>query len=112
MVNKTQQKRFSPKLRLKKGDKVIVVAGRDKGKSGLILEMYPSKNSALVEGVNMVTKHQKPRAEEAGEILTKEMPIHLSNLMYAENGEPTRVGRKLVDGKIVRYSKKTGEILD
>jgi large subunit ribosomal protein L24 len=112
MSSKNTQKRFAPKLRLKTGDTVVVIAGRDKGQTGRILRMFPDTNKALVEGVQLVTKHVKPQPNNAGEIIEKEAAIQLSNLMYSEKGVPTRVGRKLVDGKLVRYSKKSGQILD
>lgn len=104
-----------PKLHIRKGDKVKVLSGNDKGKEGVILEMLPEKNKALVEGINIVTKHVKPSAEKPeGGIEKTEAPIHLSNLMLIDpaNGEPTRIGRKLNDkGKLQRYSKKTGEFI-
>ncbi len=112
MSMKNKNTRFAPKFHVKKGDKVEVIAGKDKGKQGVILEMQPSKNKAVVEGLNVVTKHVKPTETEQGGINKIPAPIHLSNIMLVgSDGEPTRVGRKLVDGKLVRYSKKTGEII-
>ena len=106
-------KRFAPKLHVKKGDKVMVIAGSSKGSTGEIKEIIINKNRAIVEGVNMVKKHTKPANENPGGIIEVEAPIHLSNLMLIDpkSGEPTKVGRKEVDGKMVRYSKKSGEIV-
>lgn len=106
-------KRFAPKLHVKKGDKVMVIAGASKGSSGEIKEIIINKNRAIVEGVNMVKKHTKPANENPGGIIEVEAPIHISNLMLIDpkSGEPTKVGRKEVDGKMVRYSKKSGEIV-
>ena len=105
--------RFAPKLHIKKGDKVVVMAGADKGKEGLVLEVFPDKYRAIVENVNIVKKHLKPTNDNPGGIQEMAAPIHLSNLMLVDpkSGEPTRVGRKVVEGKLVRYSKKSGEII-
>lgn len=113
MTSKNKQKRFAPKLHVKKGDKVKVMAGSAKGSEGIIAEIFPHKNLAIVEGVNLVKKHQKPTNDVPGGIIEKAAPIHLSNLMLVDpkTGEPTRIGRKLVDGKLERYSKKSGEII-
>ena len=104
-----------PKLKIKKGDTVKVIAGNDKGKEGKVLEVFQKENRAIVEGVKMVTKHEKPSAgKPEGGIKKTEASIHLSNLMLIDpsKGEPTRVGRKLNDaGKLQRYSKKTGEFI-
>jgi large subunit ribosomal protein L24 len=101
------------KLHIKKGDTVIVITGESKGQKGRILEIDKAKNRALVEGINMVSKHTKPNAKAPqGGIVKKEAPIHLSNLMLVDpaSGKPTRIGRKLNDkNKLVRYSKKSGE---
>jgi large subunit ribosomal protein L24 len=101
------------KLHIKKGDSVIVITGESKGQKGRILEIDRAKNRALVEGINMVSKHTKPNAKAPqGGIVKKEAPIHLSNLMLVDpaSGKPTRIGRKLNDkNKLVRYSKKSGE---
>ncbi|AXI38662.1 50S ribosomal protein L24 [Bacillaceae bacterium ZC4] len=102
-------------MHVKKGDKVMVIAGKDKGKQGVILAAYPKKNRVLVEGVNIVKKHAKPSQDNTqGGIISKEAPIHVSNVMPLDpkTGEPTRVGYKIVDGKKVRVAKKSGEILD
>lgn len=104
-----------PKLNIRKGDKVKVISGDDKGKEGRVLEVLLQRNRAVVEGINMVTKHQKPSAgKPEGGIKKTEASIHVSNLMLLDpsNGKPTRVGRKLNDkGKLQRYSKKTGEFI-
>jgi len=104
-----------PKLHIKKGDTVQVIAGDDKGKSGKVLEILVLKNKAIVEGINIVTKHQKPSAgKPEGGIKKTEASIHISNLMLVDpaSGKPTRVGRKADDkGKLQRYSKKTGELI-
>lgn len=110
------QKRFSPKLKIKKGDRVIVVAGayKDMNKVREVLEVIPERNRAIVDEVNIVKKHMKPTQDNPGGITEVAAPIHISNLMLVDpkSGEPTRVGRKEVDGKLVRYSKKSGEIID
>jgi len=102
-----------PKLKLRKGDIVKVIAGDSKGQQGRILEMMIEKRKALVEGVNLVSKHSKPNAKNTqGGIIKKEAPIHISNLMLVDGkGNTTRVGRKMEDNKIVRYSKKSGEVI-
>ena len=104
-----------PKLHIKKGDKVKILTGNDRGKTGEVLEVIPSKQKALVEGVNVKHKHEKPSATNPnGGITKKEAPIHISNLMLIDpaTGEATKVGRKKdSEGKLQRYSKKTGEII-
>lgn len=107
----TTSKRFAPKLKIKKGDTVLVTTGADKGTQGEVLKVFPLENKALVEGVRIAKRHIKASAEQAGGIVDKPMPINISNLMLVVNGTPTKVGRKSVDGKIVRYSKTTGEII-
>lgn len=101
------------KLHIKKGDIVIVNAGTSKGMEGKVLEVFPSKQRAIVEGVNMVSKHTKPNAENPqGGIIKKESTIHISNLNHKDpsTGKATRIGRKVAEnGKLVRYSKKSGE---
>jgi large subunit ribosomal protein L24 len=105
-----------PKLHIKTGDTVKVIAGDDKGKSGKILSVDLEKRRAIVEGLNLVTKHVKPSASSPqGGIQKKEAPIHVSNLMLVDpkTGEATRTGRKKNEnGKLVRYSKKTGEVIN
>jgi len=104
------------KLHVKKGDTVVVVSGKDKGKKGTILAAYPSEGRVLVEGVNVVKRHSKPNAANPqGGIVEKEAPIQASNVMIADpkTGAPTRIGKKiLADGTKVRYAKKSGEVLD
>lgn len=101
------------KLHIKKGDRVVVTAGASKGSEGEVKKVIKAKYRAIVEGVNMAKKHTKPTADEPGGINDVEQSIHLSNLQLVDpkSGKPTRVGRKVVDGKLVRYSKKTGEII-
>jgi large subunit ribosomal protein L24 len=102
-------------MHVKKGDKVQVITGKDKGKQGIILDSFPKKDRVLVEGINVVKKHQKPsQLNPQGGIISKEAPIHVSNVMPIDpkTGEPTRVGYKVVDGKKVRVAKKSGEALD
>ncbi len=101
------------KLHIKKGDTVTVITGESKGQQGRVLEVMRKKERAIVEGVNMVSKHTKPNSQNPqGGILKREAPIHISNLLLVDpsTGEATRIGRKLDDkGKLVRYSKKSGE---
>lgn len=104
---------MSKKLHIKKGDMVYVNAGDNKGKQGRVLEVIVKKDRAIVEGINMVSKHSKPtKAAPQGGIIKKEAPVHISNLNLIDptSGKPTRIGRKLNDkNKLVRYSKKSGE---
>jgi large subunit ribosomal protein L24 len=101
------------KIHIKKGDSVMVITGESKGQKGRVLEVNREKERALVEGVNMVSKHTKPNTKAPqGGIIKKEAPVHISNLMLIDptSGKPTRVGKKLNDNnKLVRYSKKSGE---
>lgn len=101
------------KIHIKKGDTVMVITGESKGQKGRVLEVIRDKERALVEGVNVVSKHTKPNSKAPqGGILKKEAPVHISNLMLVDpaSGKPTRVGRKLNSkNKLVRYSKKSGE---
>jgi large subunit ribosomal protein L24 len=103
------------KLHIRKGDTVQVIAGEDKGKDGKVLEVFPATNRAIVEGRNMITKHQKPSAgKPEGGIKKVEGTIHISNLMLIDpaSGKPTRIGRKRNEkGQLQRYSKKTGEFI-
>lgn len=116
MKQGNNQKRFTPKLKIKKGDKVVVIAGayKDRSKVLEVLEVFPDKNRAIVDSVNIRKKHQKPSQDNPGGIIDLAAPINISNLMLVDaSGKPTRVGRKLDgDGKLKRYSKKSGEILD
>lgn len=106
---------MNKKFHIKKGDMVVVNAGEDKGKQGKVLSVDPTKERAIVEGVNMVKKHTKPSATHPqGGIVEQEAGIHISNLTLIDpsTGAPTKVGRKVQeDGTIVRYAKKSGEIL-
>lgn len=106
-------KRFAPKLKLKTGDKVKVIAGAHKGEEGEIRQVFPTDNRAVVTGVNFVKRHVKGTQDNPGGINEFEAPLHISNLKLVDpkTGVTTRVGRKNVDGKIVRYSKKSGEII-
>ncbi|MFD2043166.1 50S ribosomal protein L24 [Ornithinibacillus salinisoli] len=102
-------------MHVKKGDKVKVISGKDRGKQGTVLEAYPKKDRVLVEGINMIKKHAKPSQDNPqGGILNQEAPIHVSNVMPVDpkSGEPTRVGYEVRDGKKVRIAKKSGEALD
>ncbi len=103
------------KLKFKKGDKVIVLVGKDKGKRSEILRMIPTAQKAIVQGVNVAKKHVSPSRSEAGGIVDKELPINISNLSHIDpkSDGPTRVGYKfLEDGRKVRYAKRSGEIID
>ena len=100
------------KLHIKKGDTVYVNSGEDKGKTGRVLKVLVKKNRAIVEGINMVTKHAKPSmANQQGGILHQEAPIDASNVMLLVNGKATRVGFKMDGDKKVRFAKATGEII-
>ncbi|WP_305988667.1 50S ribosomal protein L24 [Roseibium sp. MMSF_3544] len=101
--------------KIKKGDTVVVLTGRDKGKSGEVIRLLPSDNKALVRGINMVRRHQKQTQTQEAGIVSKEAPIHLSNVALADpgDGKPTRVGFKLQDdGTKVRVSKRSGDLID
>ena len=101
------------KIKLKKGDNVLVITGKDKGKSGSILSIVPKKNRAIVKGVNIVKKHQKPSKQSGGGIIEKELSIQLSNLAFIsiKDGKKTKIGYKLEKDKKIRFEKKTGEII-
>ena len=101
------------KIKLKKGDNVLVITGRDKGKSGSILSIIPKKNRAIVKGVNIVKKHQKPSKQSGGGIIEKELSIQLSNLAFIsiKDGKKTKIGYKLEKNKKIRFERKTGEII-
>ncbi len=101
--------------KIKKGDKVVVLTGRDKGKTGEVVQVMPKEERALVRGVNLVKRHQRQTASSEGGIISKEAPLHLSNLAYADpkDGQPTRVGFKtLDDGRKVRFAKRSGDLID
>ena len=100
-------------MKIKTGDTVKVIAGKDKDKEGKVLSVDKKTGRVVVEGVNMVTKHAKPSASnQQGGIINKEAPIDASNVMYVQSGKATRIGYKVEDGKKVRVAKKTGEVID
>ena len=107
----SQAKRFAPKLKIKTGDTVVVISGASKGTEGDVLKVFPQENKAIVSGVKVAKRHQKGTAEQAGQIVEKEMPIHISNVKLVVNGAATKVGRRVENGKIVRYAKSTGETI-
>ena len=101
--------------KIRKGDKVIVLAGRDKGRSGEVVQVMPTEARAIVRGVNMVKRHQRQSMQQEGGIISKEASIHLSNLALTDpkSGKPTRVGFKVLeDGRKVRFAKRSGELID
>jgi large subunit ribosomal protein L24 len=103
------------KLKIRKGDHVVVVTGKDKGKKGEVLKVIPDENRALVKGVAMIRRHQKQTATQDGGIISKEAAIHISNLALEDpkDGKPTRVGYKILkDGRKVRFAKRSGEVID
>ena len=100
------------KFHIKTGDTVMVIAGTAKGQSGRVIRMIPKQHRAVIEGLNLVTKHQKPSATSPqGGIVKMEAPIHLSNLMLMIGDQATRVGCRIEDGQVVRYAKTTGDII-
>ncbi|HET7210504.1 MAG TPA: 50S ribosomal protein L24 [Methyloceanibacter sp.] len=104
-----------PKLKIKKGDHVVVITGKDKGKKGEVLKVMPEENRAIVKGVAMVRRHQRQTAQQEGGIIAKEAAIHISNLAVEDpkDGKPTRVGYKfLKDGRKVRFARRSGEVID
>lgn len=103
------------KLKIKKGDNVVVLAGKDKGKSGEVVKLLPKQSRAIVTGVNMIKRHQRQTQSQEGGIISKEASIHISNLGLEDpkDGKPTRVGMKtLEDGRKVRFAKRSGEVID
>ena len=101
--------------KIKKGDRVVVTAGRDKGKSGQVLRVYPTEDRVLISGVNLVRRHQRQTQRQQGGIISKEAPVHLSKIAHVDpkGGGPTRIGfRRLEDGRLVRFAKKSGEVID
>jgi large subunit ribosomal protein L24 len=103
------------KMKIRKGDHVVVITGKDKGKKGEVLKVMPAENRIIVSGVSMVRRHQRQTATQEGGIITKEGPIHVSNVALEDpkDGSPTRVGYKfLKDGRKVRFAKRSGEIID
>jgi large subunit ribosomal protein L24 len=104
-----------PKLKIKKGDHVVVITGKDKGKKGEVLKVMPEENRAIVKGVAMVRRHQRQTAAQEGGIISKEAAVHISNLALEDpkDGKPTRVGYKfLKDGRKVRFARRSGEVID
>ena len=100
-------------FKIKKGDTVKVIAGKDKDKEGKVISVDRKKNRVLVEGINKITKHEKPSvANQNGGIVQKEAPIDASNVMYVHKGKATRIGFKIENGKKVRFAKSTGDIVD
>ena len=100
-------------MKIKKGDMVKVIAGKDKDKEGKVISVNKKDNKVLVEGINMVTKHAKPSmANQQGGIIHQEAPIDISNVMYVHKGETTRIGFKLDGDKKVRFAKSTGDVID
>jgi len=102
-------------MRIKKGDTVVVLAGKDKGKQGEVTKAMPKENKVIVAGVNLVKRHTKPTQENAGGIVSKEAPIHVSNvaIVDAKTGKATRIGMKVLeDGRKVRVAKRSGEVID
>ena len=103
------------RLKIKKGDHVVVITGKDKGKKGEVLKVMPEENRVIVKGVAMVRRHQRQTPSQEGGIIAKEAPIHISNLALEDpkDGKPTRVGFKfLKDGRKVRFAKRSGEVID
>ena len=101
-----------PKMKIKKGDQVIIISGDDKGKTGEVLKAMPKVSKVIVSGVNLVKRHTKPSQASAGGIITKEAAIHVSNVAIVSNGKPTKVGYKDDKGNKVRVARKTGEVID
>jgi large subunit ribosomal protein L24 len=100
-------------MKLKKGDPVVVLSGKDKGKEGTILRVLPKQDKVIVEGVNMAKKHQRPvRATMQAGIIDKDMPLHVSNVAYVHKGKPTKLGYRVeADGTKVRIARRTGEVI-
>ena len=106
---------MAKKLKIKKGDQVVVMAGRDKGKRGEVLRVMPKEDRLIVQGVNMVHRHTRPSPQHPGGIVDKEATIHVSNVAHIDpkTSEPTRIGYKtLEDGRKVRFAKRSGEVID
>ena len=111
----TPEQEIELAAKIKKGDRVVILTGRDKGKKGEVFQVVPKEGRALVRGVNVVRRHQRQSAREEGGIIAKEAPIHLSNLALQDprDGKPTRVGFKtLDDGRKVRFAKRSGEVIE
>ena len=106
---------MAQKLKIKKGDKVVVITGKDKGKTGEVLRVMPKDSRAVVQGINMMKRHTRPTQTNAGGIIEKEASIHVSNLAHIDpkDDKPTRVGVKILkDDRKVRYAKRSGEVID
>jgi large subunit ribosomal protein L24 len=104
-----------PKLKIKKGDNVVVITGRDKGKTGEVLRVFPAEARVIVQGVHLAKRHTRPRMGEPGGIVEKELTIHISNISHIDpqSRKPTRVGfRRLGDGRKVRFARRSGEVID
>jgi large subunit ribosomal protein L24 len=99
--------------KIKKGDNVVVLAGKDKGRTGEVVQVMPKEDRAVVRGINMVKRHQRQSQTQEAGIINKEASIHLSNIaIVAKDGKPTRVGFSVIDGKKVRVAKRTGDVID
>ena len=99
--------------KIRKGDKVVVLTGKDKGRTGEVIQVMPKEDRALVRGINLVKRHQRQTQTQEAGIITKEAPIHLSNIAIQDkDGKPTRVGFSVVDGKKVRVAKRSGDVID
>ena len=104
-----------PKLKIKRDDNVVVISGRDKGKQGKVLRVFPSEQRAVVQGVHIARRHTAPRMGDPGGIVEKELTIHISNLAHIDpqTNKPTRVGYKMLDdGRKVRFARRSGEVID
>ena len=99
--------------KIRKGDKVVVLTGKDKGRTGEVIQVMPKEDRAVVRGINLVKRHQRQTQSQEAGIITKEAPIHLSNIAIQDkDGKPTRVGFSVVDGKKVRVAKRSGDVID
>jgi large subunit ribosomal protein L24 len=100
--------------RIRKGDRVVILAGKDRGVEGSVLKVDPRADRVTVQGVNIIKRHQKPSAQSQGGIVTREAPVHISNvaLVDPKDGKPTRIGFEIRDGKKVRVAKRSGEVID
>ena len=105
---------MAAKLKIKKGDNVVVITGRDKGKTGSVLQVNPTEMRVVVQGVNVAKRHTKPRPGQPGGVVEKELPIHVSNVAHVDpkDNTPTRVGYKVVDGRKLRVAVRSGEMID
>lgn len=104
---------MSIKLKIKKGDKVVILSGDDKGKTGEVVKSMPKDSKVVVQGINLVKRHQKPSQTTPGGIITKEAPIHISNVaLVTSDGKATKVGYTVKDGKKSRIARKSGQVID